>query len=133
MSTQRTHLLVVLDGWGLSPIREGNSVSLASTPNFDRYWKRFPHAQLEAFGPAVGLPDGQMGGSEVGHLNIGAGRVVRQDMSEIDSRIESGSFYENPAIEAAIDSAVERNSCLHLMGLLSDGGVHSSNRAEMRR
>jgi 2,3-bisphosphoglycerate-independent phosphoglycerate mutase len=115
--------VVVLDGWGLAPPGPGNAVDLAETPAFDRLWATFPHTQLDASGRAVGLPDGQMGNSEVGHTNLGAGRVVRQDLVRIDDDIESGAFFENEVLAGACRSA--RGSALHLLGLVSDGGVHS--------
>src|SRR5271154_3113325 len=113
--------LVVLDGWGLAEPGPGNAVSLAHTPVFDELWETFPHTTLTACGKAVGLPDGQMGNSEVGHLNLGAGAVVRQDLVRIDDAIADGSFAENEVLRAALDA--ER---VHLIGLVSDGGVHSS-------
>jgi 2,3-bisphosphoglycerate-independent phosphoglycerate mutase len=115
--------LVILDGWGLAPPGPGNAVDLAETPTFDRLWGRFPHTTLAASGRAVGLPDGQMGNSEVGHTNLGAGRVVRQDLVRIDDDIESGAFFENAVLVEAARRA--RGSALHLLGLVSDGGVHS--------
>jgi 2,3-bisphosphoglycerate-independent phosphoglycerate mutase len=115
--------LVVLDGWGLAPAGPGNAVDLADTPTFDRLWATYPHTQLDASGRAVGLPDGQMGNSEVGHTNLGAGRVVRQDLVRIDDDIESGAFFENAVLVDACRQA--RGSALHLLGLVSDGGVHS--------
>ena len=115
--------LVVLDGWGLAPPGPGNAVDLAETPAFDRLWATFPHTRLDASGRAVGLPDGQMGNSEVGHTNLGAGRVVRQDLVRIDDDIESGAFFENEVLAGACRAA--RGSALHLLGLVSDGGVHS--------
>jgi 2,3-bisphosphoglycerate-independent phosphoglycerate mutase len=115
--------LVVLDGWGLPRPGPGNAVDLAETPAFDRLWATFPHTQLDASGRAVGLPEGQMGNSEVGHTNLGAGRVVRQDLVRIDDDIESGAFFENDVLLAACRAA--RGSALHLLGLVSDGGVHS--------
>ena len=118
--------LIVLDGWGLRESREGNAVALARTPVFDELWDKYPHTTLEASGRAVGLSDGQMGNSEVGHLNLGAGRVVKQDILRIDEAIEDGSFFENPALLGAVSHARERGSTFHLMGLESDGGVHSS-------
>jgi 2,3-bisphosphoglycerate-independent phosphoglycerate mutase len=113
--------LVVLDGWALAEPGPGNAIELADTPVFDELWERWPHTTLVTYGPAVGLPEGQMGNSEVGHLNLGAGAVVKQDLLQIDEAIEDGSFYENEALRAACDT--ER---LHLLGLVSDGGVHSS-------
>ena len=118
--------LVVLDGWGLAPAGPGNAISLAETPNFDRLWSEYPHTQLSAQGRDVGLPDGQMGNSEVGHLNLGAGAVVKQDLTRIDDAIADGSFFENEPLRAACERA--RSSPgrrLHLLGLVSDGGVHS--------
>ena len=118
--------LVILDGWGLAPDGPGNAVSLAETPVFDELWRSCAHTQLSASGRDVGLPDGQMGNSEVGHFNLGAGSVVKQDLARIDEAIAEGSFFENEALLAACEAA--RNSPrgrLHLMGLVSDGGVHS--------
>jgi 2,3-bisphosphoglycerate-independent phosphoglycerate mutase len=113
--------LVILDGWGLAEPGPGNAISLADTPVFDELWEKYPHTTLITHGPAVGLPEGQMGNSEVGHLNLGAGAVVKQDLLRIDGAIADGSFFENEALRAAC--ATER---LHLLGLVSDGGVHSS-------
>jgi 2,3-bisphosphoglycerate-independent phosphoglycerate mutase len=118
--------LVVLDGWGLGREGPGNAVSLASTPVFDALWASYPHAQLNASGEAVGLPGGQMGNSEVGHLNLGAGTVVKQDLARIDEAIETGAFFENEALRAACANAREGGGRLHLIGLVSGGGVHSS-------
>jgi 2,3-bisphosphoglycerate-independent phosphoglycerate mutase len=115
--------LIVLDGWGLAPPGPGNAVELAATPVFDRLWETYPHTRLNASGRAVGLPDGQMGNSEVGHTNLGAGRVVRQDLVRIDDDLESGAFFANPVLVDACRRA--RGSALHLLGLVSDGGVHS--------
>jgi 2,3-bisphosphoglycerate-independent phosphoglycerate mutase len=112
---------VILDGWGLAPPGPGNAVELADTPNFDRLWATFPHTQLDASGEAVGLPPGQMGNSEVGHLTIGSGRVLFQDLMRVNKSIEDGSFYDNPAMA----SAFERGERVHLLGLVSYGGVHS--------
>jgi 2,3-bisphosphoglycerate-independent phosphoglycerate mutase len=114
-------VLVVLDGWGLAPPGPGNAVELADTPVFDDLWQRYPHAQLTACGRAVGLPEGQMGNSEVGHLNLGAGAVVKQDLTRIDEAVEEGKLPDNEALRAALDG-FER---VHLIGLVSDGGVHS--------
>jgi 2,3-bisphosphoglycerate-independent phosphoglycerate mutase len=113
--------LVILDGWGLAPPGPGNAVSLADTPVFDRLWAEFPHTTLVASGEAVGLPDGQMGNSEVGHLTIGAGRRLYQDLMRVNRAIEDGSFFENPALVGAF----ERGERVHLLGLVSNGGVHS--------
>ena len=113
--------LVVLDGWGLAPPGPGNAVDLAETPVFDRLWAEYPHTTLEASGEAVGLPPGQMGNSEVGHLTIGSGRVLFQDLMRVNQAIEDGSFLENPALVGAFD----RGDNVHLLGLVSYGGVHS--------
>ena len=118
--------LVILDGWGLAEPGPGNAISLAQTPVFDRLWEGFPHTQLSAQGRDVGLPEGQMGNSEVGHLNLGAGAIVKQDLARIDDSIADGSFFDNGALLGACERA--RNSPrgrLHLLGLVSDGGVHS--------
>jgi 2,3-bisphosphoglycerate-independent phosphoglycerate mutase len=123
--TYRPVVLVVLDGWGVAPAGPDNAVSLARTPVFDGLTARYPHGVLDASGPAVGLPPGQMGNSEVGHLNIGAGRVVYQDLTRISLAIEDGSFYENRVLRQACAKAAGRKSRLHLMGLVSGGGVHS--------
>jgi 2,3-bisphosphoglycerate-independent phosphoglycerate mutase len=118
--------LVVLDGWGLAPPGPGNAIDLASTPVFDRLWERYPHTTLSASGRDVGLPDGQMGNSEVGHLNLGAGSIVKQDLARIDDAVADGSFFENPVLKAACEAARQSpRGRLHLMGLVSDGGVHS--------
>jgi 2,3-bisphosphoglycerate-independent phosphoglycerate mutase len=116
-------MLIILDGFGLAPDGPGNAVALANTPNFDKYWADYPHTKLEASGMAVGLPKGQMGNSEVGHMNIGAGRVVMQSLTYIQSQINSGEFYKNPVLNETFDKAKGR--ALHLMGLVSRGGVHS--------
>jgi 2,3-bisphosphoglycerate-independent phosphoglycerate mutase len=113
--------LVVLDGWGCAPPGPGNAVELADTPVFDRLWAEYPHTTLAASGEAVGLPPGQMGNSEVGHLTIGSGRVLYQDLMRVNKAIEDGSFFENPALV----SAFERGDQVHLLGLVSHGGVHS--------
>jgi 2,3-bisphosphoglycerate-independent phosphoglycerate mutase len=118
--------LVVLDGWGLAPPGPGNAIAQADTPTFDALWERYPHTTLSASGRAVGLPDGQMGNSEVGHLNLGAGAVVKQDLLRIDDAIGNGSFFENAVLLSACERARESpRGRLHLMGLVSDGGVHS--------
>jgi 2,3-bisphosphoglycerate-independent phosphoglycerate mutase len=117
--------LVILDGWGLAEDGPGNAVSLAETPVFDKLWSDYPHTQLTAWGRAVGLPEGQMGNSEVGHLNLGAGAVVRQDLTRIDDAVADGSLADNEALTAAMKGARETGR-LHLLGLVSDGGVHAS-------
>jgi 2,3-bisphosphoglycerate-independent phosphoglycerate mutase len=118
-------VLIVLDGWGSAPDDPGNAVTLAETPVFDRLEAEYPHGELEASGPAVGLPPGQMGNSEVGHLNIGAGRVVYQDLTRITKAIADGDFFRNSVLVQACDKAAGRGATLHLMGLVSGGGVHS--------
>jgi 2,3-bisphosphoglycerate-independent phosphoglycerate mutase len=112
---------VILDGWGIAPAGPGNAIELADTPVFDRLWRDFPHAQLVASGEAVGLPEGQMGNSEVGHLTIGSGRVLLQDLVRVNNAIESGDLFENEALRGAF----ERGENVHLLGLVSHGGVHS--------
>ncbi len=119
-------LLAILDGFGLAPPSDCNAVTLARTPNFDRYWYEHPHSQLQASGLQVGLPEGQMGNSEVGHLNLGAGRVVRQSLTHIDYLIESGEFFRNPGLLEVCNHCKSHKSSLHLLGLVSNGGVHSS-------
>jgi 2,3-bisphosphoglycerate-independent phosphoglycerate mutase len=118
-------VLVILDGWGLAPEGPGNAVALADTPVMDRLWRDYPHTTLSASGLAVGLPAGQMGNSEVGHLNIGAGFVVDQWITRIDKAIADGSFEQDPALVDAIDRCKARGGALHLMGLIGNGGVHS--------
>ena len=117
--------LVVLDGFGLAPDGPGNAVALARTPVFDGLWERYPHTALAASGRAVGLPDGQMGNSEVGHLNIGGGRVVAQDLVRVSDAVADGTLGRNPALQAAFSAARTERGVLHVAGLVSDGGVHS--------
>lgn len=124
MTIPKPVVLCILDGWGLSDIREGNAPLLANTPNFDRIMNEFPNAVLTTHGRDVGLPAGQMGNSEVGHMNIGAGRVVAMDLGQIDLAIEDGSFARNPALVDVINTLEKTKGTLHLMGLVSDGGVH---------
>jgi 2,3-bisphosphoglycerate-independent phosphoglycerate mutase len=116
--------LVILDGWGLAPDGPGNAVSQADTPVFDELWEKHPHTELTACGRAVGLPEGQMGNSEVGHLNLGAGSIVRQDLTRIDDAIEDGSLARNAVLLKAMENARESGR-LHLLGLVSEGGVHA--------
>ncbi len=113
--------LVILDGWGCAPPGPGNAVELAETPVFDRLWREFPHTTIEASGEAAGLPPGQMGNSEVGHLTIGSGRRLYQDLMRVNKAVADGSFFESPVLEAAF----ERGRRVHLLGLVSHGGVHS--------
>ncbi|MEV4420364.1 2,3-bisphosphoglycerate-independent phosphoglycerate mutase [Patulibacter sp. NPDC049589] len=135
MSPVPSVALVILDGFGLAPDGPGNAVSIAKTPTFDGLWERYPHAQLIACGPAVGLPEGQMGNSEVGHMNLGAGAVVKQDLMRIDEAVENGTIAETEAIDRALKGDPARHPAgdagasgrrVHLVGLVSDGGVHSS-------
>jgi 2,3-bisphosphoglycerate-independent phosphoglycerate mutase len=121
----RPLVLTILDGWGYAPPSEGNAIALARKPNYDRLLAEFPNTLVHTSGPFVGLPDGQMGNSEVGHLNIGAGRIIYMDVTRIDQMIATGEFFENPVLLASMRHARSRR--LHLMGLLSDGGVHSMN------
>ena len=122
---RRPTLLCILDGFGINPDPAHNAIIQAMTPNFDQYFANFPMTELEASGRGVGLPEGQMGNSEVGHMTIGSGTIVRQDLVRIDDAIEDGSFYENPALLGAVLSAKSADRPLHLIGLVSDGGVHS--------
>lgn len=119
--------LIILDGWGLGNGSKSDAVAHANVPFYHSLIKKYPNSQLMACGEDVGLPEGQMGNSEVGHLNIGAGRVVYQDLVKINLAIKDQSFFKNPALVAAMNNALEHNTALHLMGLVSDGGVHSSN------
>jgi 2,3-bisphosphoglycerate-independent phosphoglycerate mutase len=121
-------VLIVLDGWGIRPERANNAIALAKTPVYDELLTRYPHAQLIASGEAVGLPAGQMGNSEVGHMNMGAGRIVYQDLTRIDKSIADGDFFANPALVASMDRCHGDKHALHLIGLVSDGGVHSHER-----
>ncbi|WP_298831958.1 2,3-bisphosphoglycerate-independent phosphoglycerate mutase [uncultured Planococcus sp.] len=123
--TEHPAALIILDGFGCREETFGNAVAQANKPNFDRLWKTYPHELLTASGEAVGLPEGQMGNSEVGHLNIGAGRIVYQNLTRINKSIRDGDFYENAAFLEAVGNAKNRGKALHILGLLSDGGVHS--------
>jgi len=118
-------MLMILDGFGLSDHLDGNAVVSANKPNYDAILKKYPTTKVKASGLEVGLPEGQMGNSEVGHLNIGSGRIIYQELTRITKEIKEGNFFNNPAFNSAIDKAIEANSSLHLLGLLSDGGVHS--------
>jgi 2,3-bisphosphoglycerate-independent phosphoglycerate mutase len=125
VKTKRPLMLMILDGWGINPSPKGNAVAAARTTNLDRLFSEYSHTQLLCSGEAVGLPEGYMGNSEVGHLNLGAGRVVYQDLMRINLSIRDGSFFNNRVFGSVMDSVKARKSALHLMGLLSDGGVHS--------
>ena len=122
---KKTHMLIILDGWGIGVDEPTNAVMMAHTPFLDRLQSGYPSTQLRCSGQDVGLPEGIMGNSEVGHMNIGAGRVVYQDLVRIDKAIEEGTFFENAALGAIMDAVASRGKALHLMGLVSDGGVHS--------
>ncbi len=122
---KHTTMLLIMDGFGLAPAGPGNAITTAKTPNLDRLWAEWPHNRLQASGRFVGLPDGQMGNSEVGHTNMGAGRIVWQELSKISNEIGDGSFFENEVLQAAMKHVTDRDSTLHVFGLMSDGGVHS--------
>ena len=118
-------LLMILDGWGLAPAADNNAAAVAKTPNLDKYFADYPHTTLQASGREVGLPAGQIGNSEVGHLNIGSGRIVYQSLTRISKAIEDGDFFTNPVLVNVMESTKKVGKALHLLGLLSDGGVHS--------
>jgi 2,3-bisphosphoglycerate-independent phosphoglycerate mutase len=119
-------LLVVLDGWGIATGGPGNGLSQAETPNMNKFMASYPHTQLQASGEAVGLPRGEPGNTETGHLNLGAGRIVYQDLQRINMSIADGGFFKNQVLIEAIEHARKNNSNLHLMGLIGAGGVHSN-------
>ena len=118
-------ILMILDGWGFAPNPEVSAVDLAKTPNMDGWYEKYAHASLLTDGEHVGLPAGQMGNSEVGHMNLGAGRIVYQDLVKISKAIEDKSIEKNPVLVAALEYAERQNKNVHFLGLLSDGGVHS--------
>lgn len=120
--------LVIMDGFGINASDYGNAIKAAKTPHLDKYFKEYPHTVIGASGLAVGLPEGQMGNSEVGHTNIGAGRIVYQELTRITKSVDDGEFFTNDAFEIAVQNCKRHRSALHLIGLLSDGGVHSHNR-----
>ena len=120
-------ILIIMDGFGINESDYGNAIHAADKPNIDRLFARWPKTQIGASGMDVGLPDGQMGNSEVGHTNIGAGRIVYQELTRITKTMQEGGFAKNEAFTAAIENCRKNGSALHLMGLLSDGGVHSHN------
>lgn len=120
-------VLMILDGWGINPNPAHNAVALANTPNLSRYLQEYPHAAIQTSGMAVGLPEGQMGNSEVGHLNLGAGRIVYQELTRVTKSIQDGDFFTNPTLLACLSKVKASGGRLHLAGLLSDGGVHSHN------
>lgn len=114
-------VLTIMDGFGINPNHKNNAIYSANTPNLDKFVEMYPHTQIGASGMDVGLPDGQMGNSEVGHTNIGAGRVVYQELTRITKTISDGDFFENPVLVGAMDNCIEKGTTLHLAGLLSDG------------
>ncbi len=123
--SKKPYALIIMDGYGVNERHEGNAIFAAKTPNMDKYLAEYPNTVIHASGMDVGLPEGQMGNSEVGHTNIGAGRIVYQELTRITKSIQDGDFFENEALVAAVENCKKNNSALHLMGLLSDGGVHS--------
>ena len=128
MKEQKTVLLLILDGWGYSEEEKGNAIFSAKTPNFSHLWEKCPHTLLKASGLSVGLPDGQMGNSEVGHLHIGAGRLAPQDLTRINMAIDSKEFFLNHVLVDMVDEVASKNKALHIFGLLSNGGIHSHTR-----
>src|SRR5690554_6842372 len=127
MDKNKRHILIILDKYGIAEDPSVSAIDHARKPFLDSLFAKYPHATLEASGLAVGLPRGQMGNSEVGHMNLGAGRVVYQEITRIDKAIEDGSFFEDEDLLLAVRTAKEKGTRLHLFGLFSDGGVHSSN------
>ena len=125
MTTKKTALLLILDGWGHREETDSNAIHAANSPNWDRLWAEYPHALIDTSGEFVGLPAGQMGNSEVGHMNLGAGRVVYQNLTRIDKDIEEGEFESNAVLAAAVDKTIQSKKALHIFGLMSPGGIHS--------
>ena len=125
--SKKPTVLMILDGYGLNEKTEGNCVANAKTPVMDKLMAEYPCVKGNASGMAVGLPEGQMGNSEVGHLNMGAGRIVYQELTRITKEIQDGTFFENPALMAAVENCKANDSAFHMFGLVSDGGVHSHN------
>src|SRR3954470_22082310 len=128
MNIPKPLVLAILDGWGYAPPSNANAISLARKPIYDRLMREYPNTLIHTSGRFVGLPDGQMGNSEVGHLNMGAGRIVYMDITKLDLMIENGEFYSNPTLLEAMKHAKSGSRRLHILGLLSDGGVHSHQR-----
>ena len=124
-SLHRPVVLIVLDGWGYREDPQYNAIAAANKPNWDKLWAKYPHMLLNSSGLAVGLPEGQMGNSEVGHINLGSGQIVYQDSVRIDKSIEDGSWCDNAAFNACFEKVKQHHSTLHVLGLLSPGGVHS--------
>lgn len=125
--SKKPTVLMILDGYGLNEKSEGNAIAMAKTPVMDQLMKEYPFVKGNASGMAVGLPEGQMGNSEVGHMNMGAGRIVYQELTRITKEIQDGDFFENEALVTAVKNAKEKGTALHMFGLVSDGGVHSHN------
>src|SRR5260221_12918933 len=121
----RPFVLIIMDGWGINPRKDGNAIALAHTPNIDKIAREWPHTAVKTSGEAVGLPEGRMGNSEVGHQNIGAGKRVLQDYTRVSQCIKDGSFFSNPALLKAIEHVKKNSSQLHICGLLGNGGVHA--------
>ena len=121
----RPFVLIIMDGWGINPRKEGNAIALARTPNIDKLAQTWPHTAVKTSGLAVGLPEGQMGNSEVGHQNIGAGKRVLQDYTRVSESIQDGTFFQNPAFLKAVEHVKKNHSQLHICGLLGNGGVHA--------
>ena len=126
MNRLTTTALLILDGWGIREEQASNAIAAADTPRLDHLWEQAPHARILTSGREVGLPDGQMGNSEVGHMNLGAGRVVHQELTRIDKEIAEGAFERNPVLVESLDQAIKQERAVHIIGLLSDGGVHAS-------
>src|ERR1700752_5307910 len=125
MSRPKPLVLIILDGWGYSPKTEANAIALARKPTYDRLLREYPNTLIHTSGPFVGLPEGQMGNSEVGHLNMGGGRIVHLDITRLDLMFPSGEFFSNPVLLEAMKQARTGERRLHIFGLVSDGGVHS--------
>ncbi|HET8904373.1 MAG TPA: 2,3-bisphosphoglycerate-independent phosphoglycerate mutase, partial [Saccharospirillum sp.] len=125
MAPAKPAVLLILDGFGYSETSASNAIEKANAPTWKRLWNDYPHSLIHTSGMDVGLPDGQMGNSEVGHMNLGSGRIVYQQLTRVTKAIEDGDFFENPVLTSAVDSAVQGNKAVHLLGLLSPGGVHS--------
>jgi len=123
--SKKTVALFILDGFGYSETSASNAIEAANSPTWDKLWANYPHSLVKTSGLAVGLPDGQMGNSEVGHMNLGAGRIVYQNFTRISKAIEDGDFFQNSALTNGVDKAVEQGKTVHILGLLSPGGVHS--------
>src|SRR3990167_11263962 len=125
LKLKKSFVLIILDGWGYRKETIHNPTQLTKTPTIDALFSQYPHLLIEASGEAVGLPKGQMGNSEVGHLHIGAGRKVPQDLVRINNSIKNGDFFQNPVLQNAVNQAKQNHKAVHIIGLLSDGGVHS--------